>query len=76
MLRGGEPPFIGAIGAQEVRPSPPRLGSPWTRSMIVETIVGGPTIEHKYPLLELKASTWPKHLLVTESMQDQEHIDR
>ena len=35
-----------------------------------------PTIEHKYPLLELKASTWPKHLLVTESMQDQEHIDR
>ena len=35
-----------------------------------------PTIKHKYPLLELKASTWPKHLLVTESMQDQEHIDK
>ena len=37
---GGEPPFIGAAGAQEVRPSPPPLGSPWTRSIIVETTVG------------------------------------
>ena len=35
-----------------------------------------PTIEHKYSLLELQASTWPEHLLVTESMQDhKQHID-
>ena len=34
-----------------------------------------PTIEHKYSLLELQASTWPEHLLVTESMQDHiQHI--
>ena len=37
---GGEPPFIGAVGAMEGRPSPPHLRSPWTWSMIVETIVG------------------------------------
>ena len=35
-----------------------------------------PTIEHKYSLLELQASSWPEHLLVTESMQDhKQHID-
>ena len=37
---GGGPPFIGADGAREVRPSPPQLGSPWTWSIIVETTVG------------------------------------
>ena len=37
---GGEPPFIGAVGVWEGRPSPPQLCSPWTRSMIVETTVG------------------------------------
>ena len=37
---GGEPPFIGVVGAWEGRPSPPQLCSPWTWSMIVETTVG------------------------------------
>ena len=37
---GGEPPFIGAEGAWEGRPSPPQLRSPWTWSMTVETTVG------------------------------------
>ena len=37
---GGGPPFICADGAREVRPSPPQLDSPWTRSMILETTVG------------------------------------
>src|SRR5215203_5753844 len=29
-----------------------------------------PTIEHKYPLLELQVSTWPEPLLATENMQE------
>ena len=39
---GDDPPFIGAAGkaTKEVCPSPPQLGCPWTRSMIVETKVG------------------------------------
>jgi hypothetical protein len=35
-----------------------------------------PTIEHKYSLLESLASTRPRYLLATKSMQDhKQHID-